>query len=198
MRTCPPRAIARKVMTRMTNSVVHLADVVHMAYNGTRIAHGRRKNDKIIETVRGGKNVYEQINPKKSKRKTGADAHIPHRYLEHLEPVEADLSLAEGTPADDLTAQAAQDPLPAVASRRPGQDGLPTSDVFVNLPDFKFNANVTSLSHETLCSDLQSHETQGQFCSDFRSLDSLYPVFSPSTMPGFSDVVIPSRRSSST
>lgn len=199
MRTCPPDGKARKVLTAMTNHVVHLADTLHVAYKGVRVPYGRKKSDKVIETVKDGKEVEVQVNPKSSRRRRKETSSPPAIDIAATELVgegqyerrdaktgEED-SLAEFDQASMLE-KPAEEPF-----RRPGEGGYPTSNVFLNTPEFVFNNNVTSLSHETLCSDSSMHDTQGQFCSDFRSLESLYPVFSPSTMPGFSDVVIPSR-----
>lgn len=179
-RTCPPSSAARKVLTSMTNNVVHLADVIHVAYSGTVVRFGKKKSDKVVDTVREMDSVELQVNPhRRSRRK---------RSLARRQPV---------SPLADPVFDAEETDFisPMLARQQPPQPGVPTKDAYLNTPDFRFNNNVTSLSHETLCNDPYAHETQGQFCSDFRNLDSLYPVFSPSSMPGFSDVVIPSRAS---
>ena len=165
----------------MTNNVVHLADVIHVAYSGTVVKYGKRKSDKVVDTVREVDSVEVQVNPhRKSKRKHASSSHVKRE--QHVSP---SVPSADGTASD----------LP-VPQQSPAEIGVPTRDAYLNVPDFRFNNNVTALSHDTLCNDPYSHGTQGQFCSDFRNLESLYPVFSPSTMPGFADIVIPSRKCS--
>ncbi|KAH9810184.1 family 90 glycosyltransferase [Melampsora americana] len=44
------------------------------------------------------------------------------------------------------------------------------------------------LLHSDLCSDSELHQIQGAFFSDWRGLQALYPVFSPSKVDGFSDL----------
>lgn len=191
IRTCPPNSAARRVMTVMTRKVVHLADVLHVAYKGkagqVMRPNGRgisipKKVGKVSETVEEGADIEVQINPKKTKRKPGGGGQRRSRIPNYLQG--SNTSLLKKDVKHDGTNE---------VQARPGQDGIPATDAYVDSPAFHFNANVTTLSHETLCNDPYSHEMQGQFCSDFRSIDSLYPVFSPSTMPGFADVVIPSR-----
>lgn len=166
----------------MTNKVVHLADVLHVAYNGTQGAgKSKRRGKKVADTVEESGEVEVQINPKvPSKRRRSLQ-----RGQESRMPSPA--AINDGS---DSVSYSEYD------FSRPGQDGMPTRDVHLGGMDFQFLSNITSLSHDQLCNDSRTHDMQGQFCSDFRSLDSLYPVFSPSTMPGFADVVIPSRRSS--
>lgn len=183
IRTCPPNSAVRKQLTSMTNQVVHLADVLHVAYNNTSTGgKSKRRGKKIADTVSESDQLEVQVNPKTpSKRRRSVyeaqNGRMPSPAAVH--DGEAGIAHSDSQ------------------FRRPGQDGIPTRDVHLNNQDFHFLSNMTSLSHDKLCNDSQTHDMQGQFCSDFRSLDSLYPVFSPSTMPGFADVVIPSRESKS-
>lgn len=163
----------------MTNRVVHLADVMHVAYNGTKLGtKSKRRGHKVSDTVNESDDVEVQINMEKpSKRRRSTP-----NTKEQRKP---------SPPALHDGARPSEHPESDFAM--PGPDARPTRDVYLGTEDFKFLSNMTSLSHDQLCNDSRTHDMQGQFCSDFRSLDSLYPVFSPSTMPGFADVVIPSR-----
>lgn len=170
MRTCPPNSAVRKMLTSMTNKVVHLADVMHVSYNGTKAGRtGKKRTGKVPETVNEGEDVQLEINGKSPSRRRRS---LPQN-------------------AESTKIAGAEEAL--LAKEAPDSKWIPTRDVYVNTQDFQFLANRTSLSHDQLCNDSRTHDTQGQFCSDFRSLDSLYPVFSPSTMAGFADIVIPSR-----
>ncbi|KAA1127683.1 capsule-associated protein CAP1 [Puccinia graminis f. sp. tritici] len=71
--------------------------------------------------------------------------------------------------------------------------GFPTATLLQESDEFKFvEVGKAGLSHEELCSNSELHENQGAFYSDWRSLPALYPVFSPSKIDGFSDILIPS------
>ncbi|MBW0526046.1 hypothetical protein O181_065761 [Austropuccinia psidii MF-1] len=73
-------------------------------------------------------------------------------------------------------------------------NGYPTLSRLLNYStEFQFlETGTVGLSHEKLCSDSQLHQNQGAFYSDWRSLPALYPVFSPSKIDGYSDILIPS------
>ena len=168
----------------MTGNVIHLADVVHVAYNKNWNARAKSKADKVTEVLNGGQDLEVQINPARAqKRRTASMASLP--AIDILAQPHTDTGNVSLSEIEHNTE----------SGKRPGADGWPVTDVFLPGETFQFNNNVTALSHEALCGDHMLHDTQGQFCSDFRSLDSLYPVFSPSTMPGFSDIIIPSRKS---
>lgn len=193
IRTCPPNSAVRKVITSMTDKVVHLADAIHVAYNDTRRTTPKRPtahSGKIAETIEDGEAVEVKMNvkpPSRRKRTTSPPVQLSLQASRQIQPRDAvGASDDPSSPEDIFESQS--------STLRPGQNGIPTRDVFLDTLDFEFNDNMTSLSHDQLCNDPRAHDTQGQFCSDFRSLDTLYPVFSPSTMPGFADVVIPSRK----
>ncbi|KAH9445498.1 hypothetical protein MJO28_012659 [Puccinia striiformis f. sp. tritici] len=72
-------------------------------------------------------------------------------------------------------------------------NGYPTANLLQESDEFKFvEVGKAGLSHQELCSNSELHENQGAFYSDWRSLPALYPVFSPSKIDGFSDILIPS------
>lgn len=188
IRTCPPDSHARKAYSTMTGSVIHLADVQHVAYAKPRVfkdkkGHRVRKNV-ISDTVNNDDEeaVEVQINPPRKSRRRSTGSPL----ADQVDAVRGPDESHSGRPSHNR---------PVISSDTPGKDGWPASDVYLPGPEFQFNSNVTGLSHESLCGNPRLHDTQGQFCSDFRSVDSLYPVFSPSTMPGFADIVIPSRKS---
>lgn len=182
IRTCPPSSAVRKQLTSMTNQVVHLADVMHVAYNSTAPGtKSKRRGHKVSDTVNESDQVELQINakkPSKRRRSIQQGPNVRKPSPPALLNGEQTINLAES----DFSA-------PHTDHTRP------TRDIHLGTEEFQFLSNMTSLSHDQLCNDSRTHDMQGQFCSDFRSLDSLYPVFSPSTMPGFADVVIPSRES---
>ena len=164
----------------MTNQVVHLADVMHVAYNGTAPnAKSKRRGRKITDTVNESDQVEVQINMKPPSKRRKSVQQVQEQR-KPSPPAVYDGGQATNHDERDFSTHAGE--------------GRPTRDVHLGTQEFHFMSNMTSLSHDQLCNDSRSHDMQGQFCSDFRSLDSLYPVFSPSTMPGFAVVVIPSRK----
>src|SRR3984957_9894760 len=65
------------------------------------------------------------------------------------------------------------------------------SGPFVNPgPDFSFVKATDAKS--SYCTKPWAHYTQGHFFSDFRTIPTLYPVFSPAKAAGYLDVRIPS------
>ncbi|WAQ90557.1 hypothetical protein PtA15_12A547 [Puccinia triticina] len=88
--------------------------------------------------------------------------------------------------------QSSPDILDTGASDGPPK-GYPTATLLQESDEFKFvEVGKAGLSHEELCSNSELHENQGAFFSDWRSLPALYPVFSPSKIDGYSDILIPS------
>lgn len=45
---------------------------------------------------------------------------------------------------------------------------------------------------EDFCENPYGRYLQGHFFSDFRTVNALYPIFSPGKAPGYNDIVIPS------
>lgn len=90
----------------------------------------------------------------------------------------------------------AANPSPASFQVGPTQGppkGYPSVSLLQESDEFQFvEVGKAGLSHEELCSNSELHQTQGAFYSDWRSLPALYPVFSPSKIDGFSDILIPS------
>lgn len=164
----------------MTNQVVHLADVMHVAYNSTTPnTKSRRRGHKVSDTVNESDQVEVQINMKTPSKRRRSVQQAQEQRKPSPQAVH-DGEKAISLPESDFAASTSE--------------SRPTRDVHLGTEEFRFFSNMTSLSHDQLCNDSRTHDMQGQFCSDFRSLDSLYPVFSPSTMPGFADIVVPSRR----
>lgn len=181
IRTCPPSSAVRKQLTSMTNQVVHLADVMRVAYNGTAPSvKSKRRGRKVSDTVNESDQVEVQINVKMPSKRTRSVHHDSEQRKPSPPAIHDGEQAINHRESDFLT---------------PATEERPTRDVHLGTEGFQFMSNMTSLSHDQLCNDSRSHDMQGQFCSDFRSLDSLYPVFSPSTMPGFADIVVPSRKS---
>jgi len=56
--------------------------------------------------------------------------------------------------------------------------------------DFAFSDGVDD--RFDFCANPGAHFDQGHFFSDWRTLDTLYPIFSPAKAPGFNDILIPS------
>lgn len=57
-------------------------------------------------------------------------------------------------------------------------------------PDFNFNENIDD--KYDFCSHPWAHYKQGHFFSDWRTIEALYPMFSPAKGIGYSDILIPS------
>ena len=178
-RTCPPNSAVRRELVTMTNSVIHEANVEHLAYAENRTyvkaALGRKMHNVISDTLLEGGGVRVEVNPARPPKR---------RLLAQNSGPDASLSGTTGDATFKPTRNTA-----ALLQR----NSIPRADVTLNTPAFAFNNNLTTISHAQICEDSRIHDTQGQFCSDFRSVAGLYPIFSPSSMPGFADIIIPSR-----
>ncbi|KAF9045185.1 hypothetical protein BJ165DRAFT_1347037 [Panaeolus papilionaceus] len=60
------------------------------------------------------------------------------------------------------------------------------------VPGSDFSFDKTTSFNEDYCDMPYAHYSQGHFFSDWRSIQVLYPVFSPAKAPGFMDIKIPS------
>lgn len=57
-------------------------------------------------------------------------------------------------------------------------------------PDFEFNSDLET--EKDFCSHPSGHALHSTFFSDQRTINLLYPVFSPSKLSGYADILIPS------
>jgi hypothetical protein len=64
------------------------------------------------------------------------------------------------------------------------------ADYHDETPDFNFSQGLDDVFD--FCSQPWARYMQGHFFSDWRTIPVLFPVFSPSRAPGFSDILIPS------
>ncbi|EGF99281.1 family 90 glycosyltransferase [Melampsora larici-populina 98AG31] len=89
--------------------------------------------------------------------------------------------------------QEEDDPIQSIPTVSSGQTFTSAQQLLNESKQFEFvEIGYKGLMHSDLCSNSELHQIQGAFFSDWRGLQALYPVFSPSKIDGFSDILIPS------
>ncbi|KAG0139913.1 hypothetical protein CROQUDRAFT_665873 [Cronartium quercuum f. sp. fusiforme G11] len=86
------------------------------------------------------------------------------------------------------------DIIPLISNIEDNLQNFQSSDELIkNSKQFNFvDLNYKGLTHFELCTNSELHQIQGAFYSDWRGVQALYPVFSPSKIDGYSDILIPS------